>query len=100
MDSSSTKTRNPLEQYVAEYGLPERVELPLQDISRLTEEEQQAVVRELKALGAGDEEAGVRLNEVWDEIWDRLDMAEIQAALRESQEWIPYEEVRKDLGID
>lgn len=99
-NSPSTKTRNLLEQYIADHGLPDRVELPLQDIPCLTEDEQQAVIRELKALARGDEEAGPRLNEVWDKIWDRLDILEIEAALREPGEWIPYKEVRKDLGLD
>lgn len=92
---------NILQQYIAEHGLPPGVELPAEDIPRLTEEEQRATIGALKALAAGDEEAGQGLNELWDDIWDRLDMPEIEAALAEAKEkgTIPWETVRKELGL-
>ena len=96
----ATKKLNLLEQYIAEHGLPPRVELHSDDIPRLTEEEQRATIEICEAIAAGDEEAGKRLNELWEEIWDRLDVIDANAALAESDERIPYEQIRKELGLE
>jgi hypothetical protein len=91
---------NLLQRYIAERGLPPGVELSAEDIPRLTEEEQRATIEACEALRAGDEDAGRRLNELWDEIWDRLDMPEIEAALAEElDEAIPWEKAREELGL-
>jgi hypothetical protein len=105
MDSQRVResevSANLLQRYIAERGLPEGVELPAEDIPRLTEEEQRATIEACEALAAGDEDAGRRLNELWDEIWDRLDMPEIEAALAEAEEkgTIPLREYMKSRGI-
>jgi hypothetical protein len=96
----SEVSANLLQRHIAERGLPPGVELPAEDIPRLTEEEQRATIEALEALAAGDEDAGRRLNELWEEIWDRLDVLDIETALAESDERIPYEQVRKELGLE
>ena len=97
----SEEEDNLLQQYIAEHGLPPRVELPAEDIPRLTVEEQRATIEACEALAAGDEEAGQRLNELWDDIWDRLDIPEIEAALAEAEEegTIPWETLKEELGL-
>ncbi|MFH1738484.1 MAG: hypothetical protein ABIH23_05705 [bacterium] len=98
----TTKKLNLLEQYIAEHGLPPRVELHPDDIPRLTEEEQRATIEICQAIAAGDEEAGKRLNVLWEEIWDRLAAPEIETALAEAEEkgTIPWETVKKELGLE
>ena len=95
------KTPNLLAQYIAEHGLPPRVKLPSEVIPQLTLEEQRATIEACEALAAGDEEAGARLNELWEDIWDRLEMPGFEAALAEAEEkgTIPLREYMKSRGI-
>ena len=97
----SEEKANLLQQYIAEYGLPVGVELPAEDIPRLTEEEQRATIKACEALAAGDEEAGQRLNELWDDIWDRLDIPEIEATLADIQEngTVSWESLKAELNL-
>ena len=97
----SEEKANLLQRYIVEHALPPGVELPAEDIPRLTEEEQRATIKACEALAAGDEEAGQRLNELWDDIWDRLDIPEIEAALAEAEEegTIPWETLKEELGL-
>jgi hypothetical protein len=91
---------NLLQRHIAEHGLPPGVELPAEDIPRLTEEEQRATIDACEALAAGDEDAGRRLNELWEEIWDRLDVLDAEEALAEEGEPIPLEDIKKKYGFD
>jgi len=95
------KAPNLLAQYIANHGLPAGVKLPAEVIPQLTVEEQQATIEACKALAAGDEEAGERLNELWEDIWDRLEMPSFEAALAEAKEkgTIPLREYMKSRGI-
>ena len=95
------KRSNLLSQYIAEHGLPPRVKLPSEVIPQLTLEEQRATIEACEALAAGDEAAGARLNELWEDIWDRLEMPGFEAALAEAEEkgTIPWETVKEDLGL-
>ena len=95
------KEPNLLAQYIANHGLPPGVKLPSEVIPQLTAEEQQATIEACEALAAGDDEAGERLNELWEEIWDRLEMPGFEAALAEAKEkgTIPWETVKRELGL-
>jgi hypothetical protein len=90
-----------LAEYIAEHGLPPGVNLPSEVIPQLTPEEQQATIEACEALAAGDEEAGARLNELWEDVWDRLEMPGFEAALAEAEEkgTIPLREYMKSRGI-
>ncbi len=96
----SEEKANVLQQYIAEHGLPPGVELPSEDIPRLTVEEQRATIEACEALAAGDEEAGQRLNELWEDIWDRLDVLDSDAVLAEEAEPIPLEDIKRKYGFE
>ena len=94
---------NLVRQYIAANGMPPNVEFgPEHDADQLTLAEQQEMVAILEKLAkCGDDAAGRRLNDLWDEAWDRLDSQGADRILTEAEKegTVPLREYMRQQGI-